>query len=149
MPESAVPESPMPESAIPDGQTPAPSPGEAAAEATALDRRIYEEFAVLPDFIELRRRYRSFAFPATIAFMAWYITYVICNNWARDFMDTQVIGNFNVAIVFGLLQFVSTFVIAFLYARHANRLQDPLADKLRDEFDVATHRTKLNRETGR
>ena len=41
--------------------------------------------------------------------MVWYITYIICNNWARDFMDTQVVGNINVALVFGLLQFVSTF----------------------------------------
>ena len=35
------------------------------------------------DFVELRRRYLSFAFPATIAFMAWYILYIVCNNWAR------------------------------------------------------------------
>ena len=57
--------------------------------------------------------------------MAWYITYVICNNWARDFMNTQVFGNINVALIFGLLQFVSTFVIAWLYARYCDEEARP------------------------
>ena len=100
----------------------------------------YLEISEQQDFVELRRRYKRFAFPATAAFMLWYITYVVCNNWARDFMDTQVVGNINVALVFGLLQFVSTFTIAYFYARHARKSLDPLASRLRDEFD---------RETGR
>jgi uncharacterized membrane protein (DUF485 family) len=115
----------------------------------AREREIYDQFATRSDFLELRRRYRAFAFPATIAFMVWYVTYVICNNWARGFMDTQVIGHINVAVVFGLLQFLSTFAIAFFYSRHANRVLDPLAAQLHDEFDVQTNRTKLDRETGR
>jgi uncharacterized membrane protein (DUF485 family) len=98
----------------------------------------YTRLAADPDFVELRRRYRRFAFPATIAFMLWYITYVVCNNWARDFMSTPVVGNINVALVFGLLQFVSTFVIAFLYARHADRTLDPLSGRLREDFERST-----------
>ena len=108
------------------------------SEADRLPRRdheLYNRIAQESDFVELRRRFRNFTFPATIAFMAWYILYVICNNWARDFMDTQVIGNINVAMIFGLLQFVSTFTIAYLYARHANKSLDPLSAKLRDEFE--------------
>ena len=100
----------------------------------------YARIATEPDFLELRRRYRRFAFPATIAFMLWYITYVVCNNWARDFMDTPVVGHVNVAVVFGLLQFASTFVIAFLYARHADRALDPLATRLREGFEQETER---------
>ena len=57
--------------------------------------------------------------------MVWYITYVVCNNWARDFMNTPVYGNINVALVFGLLQFVSTFLIAWLYSRHAREEPRP------------------------
>ena len=91
--------------------------------------------ATEPDFVELKRRYTRFAFPATIAFMAWYITYVVANNWARGFMDTPVIGNVNVAVVFGLLQFLSTFAIAYLYSRHATKALDPLATRLRDRFE--------------
>ena len=104
------------------------------------DHEVYNTIAQQGDFMELRRRYLNFAFPATIAFMAWYVLYIICNNWAREFMNLKVIGNINVALVFGLLQFVSTFAIAYFYARHAGKSLDPLSAKLRDEFD---------RETGR
>ena len=78
---------------------------------------------------------RASPFPPRSRFMVWYLTYIICNNWARDFMDTIVFGNINVALVFGLLQFVSTFAIAYFYARHANKSLDPLATELRDEFE--------------
>ncbi len=104
------------------------------------EHEVYERIASESDFAELRRRYRRFAFPATVAFMVWYITYIVCNNWARDFMDTQVVGNINVALVFGLLQFVSTFLIAFLYARYSTKNLDPLATKLQDEFESETGR---------
>ena len=106
-----------------------------ADRARANEHAVYERIAGEGDFAELRRRYRRVAFPATIAFMVWYITYVVCNLWARDFMDTQVVGNVNVALVFGLLQFASTFIIAYLYARYSTKNLDPLADKLRDEFE--------------
>ena len=48
---------------------------------------------------------------------------------------TKVCGNINVGLIFGLLQFVSTFVITMLYVRYANRKLDPLAEKLRDELE--------------
>ena len=102
------------------------------------DDQTYLQIHQQQDFIELRRRYKRFAFPATAAFMLWYITYVICNNWARDFMDTQVVGYINVALVFGLLQFVSTFWIAWAYSRHADKKLDPIADKLRHEVEEKT-----------
>ena len=122
-----------------DRTTPIYESGE-ADRLPARDHELYNRIGRESDFAELRRRYRSFAFPATIGFMVWYVTYVICNNWARDFMATKVFGHINVALIFGLLQFVSTFVIAYLYARHANKSLDPLATQLREEFD---------RETGR
>ncbi len=108
----------------------------ASDESAAVSRNhdIYSEMAARSDFVELRRRYRNFAFPATIAFMVWYITYVICNNWARDFMNIKVFDNINIAVLFGLLQFVSTFGIAFFYSRHATKALDPLATKLQDDF---------------
>ena len=101
----------------------------------AHNHEVYNTIARESDFVELRRRYLSFTVPATISFMTWYILYIICNNWARDFMDTKVVGNINIGLVWGLLQFVSTFTIAYFYARHARKSLDPLASKLRDEFD--------------
>jgi uncharacterized membrane protein (DUF485 family) len=98
---------------------------------------IYDELHATPEFRELRRRYRRFAFPFTAAFLAWYLLYVVMCNWAHDFMSKQVVGNINVALVFGLLQFVTTFGIAILYSRHAARSLDPLARELEARYDKA------------
>jgi uncharacterized membrane protein (DUF485 family) len=97
---------------------------------------IYDSMHESADFIELRRRYRSFVIPATIAFLSWYLLYVVMSNWAADFMSKSVIGNVHVGLVFGVLQFVSTFVLAYLYSRFANAKLDPLARKLNDEYNA-------------
>ena len=97
--------------------------------------RVYEELHATPEFAQLRQKYRSFAIPWTIAFLAWYLLYVVMSNWATGFMDTKLFGNVNVALVFGLLQFLSTFVIAYLYAKYANRNLDPLARDLEKRYN--------------
>ena len=96
---------------------------------------LYRELAASDDFQELRRRYRAFVFPWTIAFLVWYLAFVALSNWAPDFMGTEVFGNVNVGLVMGLLQFVSTFGIAYLYSKHAARQFDPLADAVNREFE--------------
>ena len=73
-------------------------------------------------------------FPATIAFLSWYLLYVVLSNWAHDFMSTKVVGNINIAIVFGILQFVTTFVLAWMYSRFSIAKLDPLARKLDEEY---------------
>jgi uncharacterized membrane protein (DUF485 family) len=95
----------------------------------------YLEIANAPDFTNLRRTFRRFVFPATAAFLLWYALYVLCSAYARDFMDTKVVGHINVALIFGLLQFVSTFLIAWLYVRYMTRNVDPLADALRAKIE--------------
>jgi uncharacterized membrane protein (DUF485 family) len=84
-----------------------------------------------PEFAGLRKALRGFVFPMTAAFFLWYALYVLLSAYARDFMSIKLVGNINVALVFGLLQFVSTFVIAWLYSRYANRRLDPVADRIR------------------
>ena len=96
---------------------------------------VYDELHATPEFARLRSRYRGFVFPATVAFLAWYLLYVVMSNWATDFMDTKVVGNINVALVFGLLQFVTTFLIAWLYARYMNRDVDPIARDLEQRYN--------------
>ena len=91
---------------------------------------VYDELHASSEFIELRRRYRAFAFPATIAFLAWYLLYVVMSNWAHDFMSIKLVGHVNVALVFGLLQFLTTFAIAWLYAGYMARNVDPIARDL-------------------
>jgi uncharacterized membrane protein (DUF485 family) len=111
------------------------------AEPTAVKRQeAYADLARSDDFKELRRRYRAFAFPWTIAFLAWYLLFVICANWAPGLMNATLFGNINVALVFGLLQFVSTFVIAGLYGRHARSQLDPEAGRLAARYGKAVDR---------
>ena len=95
---------------------------------------VYDELHASPEVTELRRRYRGFAFPATVAFLAWYLTYVVLSMWAGGFMSKQVVGNVNVALVLGLLQFATTFVIAWLYSNYSTKRLDPLARELDERF---------------
>ena len=88
------------------------------------------------EFIALRTAFRRFVFPVTVAFLVWYGLYVIMSAYARGFMSHKLFGNINVALVFGLLQFVSTFVIAWAYTRYADRRMDPLADRLRADIEA-------------
>jgi len=87
------------------------------------------------EFQHLRRTLRRFVFPATAAFLAWYLLYVLLSAYARDLMGTEIAGNVNVAYVFGLLQFVSTFGLAWLYSRWADRHFDPPAEHLRERLE--------------
>jgi uncharacterized membrane protein (DUF485 family) len=95
----------------------------------------YSAIQSSPEFSALRRTLRGFVFPMTVAFFVWYALYVVLSAYARDFMGIKLFGNINVALVFGLLQFVTTFLIAWLYARFADRKLDPVADKIREGLE--------------
>ena len=95
----------------------------------------YRQAQDSPEFTELRRRFRSFAVPMTVAFLAWYLLYVLLSTYAPDFMATEVFGNVNLGLLLGLGQFVSTFVITHLYVTHANRRTDPIADDMRERLE--------------
>jgi uncharacterized membrane protein (DUF485 family) len=94
----------------------------------------YTRMEADPRFVDLRRRFRNFVFPMTVVFLAWYLLYVLLSAFGRGFMDTKVVGHLNVAFFFGLLQFLSTFAIAWAYSKFANSRIDPLATELHDEL---------------
>jgi uncharacterized membrane protein (DUF485 family) len=94
----------------------------------------YLEVQQSEEFGRLRHAVRSFVFPMTVAFFLWYVLYVILSAYARGFMSAKIVGNINVALVFGLLQFVSTFLIAWYYSRYAAQKIDPLADKIKGDL---------------
>lgn len=95
----------------------------------------YEQVQDSPEFQALRRRFRRFVFPMTAFFFLWYLTYVLLADYAHDFMSTQVWGTINVGLLMGLGQFVTTFAITMIYARWANKKQDPMADELRQRIE--------------
>lgn len=107
---------------------PPPRPHPAGADS-------YELIQASDEFQALRHSLRRFAFPVTALFLGWYMLYVVMSAYARDFMGTKVVGNINVAYIFGLLQFLSTFLIAFIYSRHAQKNLDPTADRIRDRIE--------------
>jgi uncharacterized membrane protein (DUF485 family) len=88
-----------------------------------------------PEFMDLKRRFRAFAFPMTFAFFAWYLLYVLLSTYAPDLMATEVFGNVNLGLLLGLAQFVTTFLITHLYVAHANKRTDPIADEMRERLE--------------
>ncbi|HLU72195.1 MAG TPA: DUF485 domain-containing protein [Nonomuraea sp.] len=99
------------------------------------DASVYEQVQESSEFQELKRRFRRWTFPMTVAFLVWYLLYVVLSGWARGFMGIKLLGDINVGLILGLLQFVSTFWIAYAYSRHAEKKLDPIADKLRNQVE--------------
>ncbi len=96
---------------------------------------VYDALHDSHEFTELRRLYRGFVFPATVAFLVWYLLFVVLSISGAGFMNHQVIGNINVALIFGLLQFVTTFALAYVYSRFSTARLDPLARSLDETYE--------------
>ncbi|MCY0939042.1 DUF485 domain-containing protein [Streptomyces sp. H34-S4] len=92
---------------------------------------IYLEVQRSAAFQEVRSRYRRFVVPATVGFFLWYVAYVIAATTAPAMMARPVFGSVNVALLAGLGQFLSTFVLTWAYARHARLRRDRAALDLR------------------
>ena len=107
-----------------------PDPGGAAA-AQQID---YEAFQARSDFQDYKHGFRRFVFPLTVAFMVWFLLYVVLAAYAHDFMAKPFLG-FNVGLWFGLSQFVTTFAITMWYVSFANRRLDPASERLRSELE--------------
>ncbi|MEI5099825.1 DUF485 domain-containing protein [Streptomyces sp. PmtG] len=132
---ASVPTTPAPrgDSVAPDAPPPQQGGPEPAPVTPSAEE--YAEVQQSPEFGELRTAYRSFAFPLTVAFIAWYLLYVLLSNYAGDFMGTKLFGNINVALVLGLAQFLTTFLIAWWYSRHAAAKLDPRAAAIKSRME--------------
>ncbi|MFE7759088.1 DUF485 domain-containing protein [Streptomyces sp. NPDC057418] len=124
---------PVPEWGEPDGTggtVPDTRPGPAARHShSAAD--IYLEVQRSAAFRDVRRRYRRFVVPAAAAFLLWYLAYVVAATTAPGLMARPVVGALNVAMIAGLGQFVTTFLLTWAYARHARLHRDRAALELR------------------
>ncbi|MFE9766229.1 DUF485 domain-containing protein [Streptomyces sp. NPDC005808] len=113
--------------------TDTPPPSKAQPELPSTEK--FVETQESAEFGELRRSYRSFAFPLTIGFIAWYLLYVLLSSYAGDFMGTKLFGNINVALVLGLAQFITTFLIAWWYSRFATVNLDPKGEAIKSRLE--------------
>ena len=103
--------------------------------AAAPDEARYVEMQQTPEFQDLRRRYRGWVLPVAAGSLVWYFAYVLLAAYAPDFMGIKLLGNINLGIVLGLLQFVSTFAITALYVRHADTVLDPASAAIKRQFE--------------
>ncbi|MEV7556046.1 DUF485 domain-containing protein [Streptomyces sp. NPDC089795] len=108
---------------------PTPVPGGGRPAPGASD--IYLEVQRSAAFQEVRTRYRRFVVPATAGFFLWYVAYVVAATTAPGLMARPVVGAVNVAMLAGLGQFLSTFLLTWAYARHARLRRDRAALDLR------------------
>lgn len=92
---------------------------------------VWEATQASSKFQKLKKSYRGFAFPLTIAFLVWYFLYVILTAFAREWVSTPVFGNVNIALILGVLQFISTFLIAWLYERHSSHKLDAPSEEIK------------------
>ncbi len=115
--------------------TDAPPPSKGGTDPALPSTEAFREVQESAEFGELRRSHRSFAFPLTIGFIAWYLLYVLLSNYAGGFMGHKLFGNINVAFVFGLAQFLTTFLIAWWYSKHAAAKLDPKAEAIKSRME--------------
>lgn len=107
-----------------------------ADERRLLTPQEYEDVQQSADFAELRRRFRAFSIPMTVAFIVWYFAYVLMSAFASDIMSIKLLGAINLGLAWGLAQFATTFLLTWLYIRRANRKIDPIASRLRDDLEA-------------
>lgn len=121
-----------PPTSVPPDAVPPTGPPHAASGPTA------EQFLAVQqseEFGQLRRNFRGFAIPMTIAFLVWYLVYVLLSTYAEGFMSIHLFGNLTLGIILGFSQFLMTFLITWLYIRHANKNLDPISSKIRIELE--------------
>ncbi|REK86066.1 DUF485 domain-containing protein [Streptomyces inhibens] len=119
-------------------QAPLPEPVPAAEPQPTPYGEVYLAVQRSAAFQEVRRRYRRFVVPATAAFLAWYLAYVTAAIAAPGLMAHRVAGALNVAMLAGLGQFATTFLLTWAYARHARLRRDRAALDLRWETQELT-----------
>lgn len=106
-------------------------------DAGAQDSIDYVAFENSERFINLQRRRRRFVVPLVVFFLVWYFGYVLAAAYLPEVMAQPIWGSFNLGLLLGLGQFVTTFAITIWYVAFSNRTLDPLGAELRAELESA------------
>jgi uncharacterized membrane protein (DUF485 family) len=127
--------------------TGAPAPAVPAARSEHEGRiggaaDVYLEVQRSAAFQDVRGRYRRFVIPAVAVFFPWYVGYVVTATTAPGFMARPVVGVVNVGLLAGLGQFLTTFLFAWAYARHARLRRDRAALDLRWDTQELTRNVR-------
>lgn len=114
------------------------------AEPTAED---FMAAQASPQFQSLCSTHRRFVFPMTVFFLVWFFLYVLLSIYAPSFMGREVLGNVNLGVILGLLQFVTTFGITAAYVVFANKNLDSQAQDIRADLEAGDFASR-SRSTG-
>lgn len=87
------------------------------------------------EYRELRTGFTHFAFPMVGTFIGLYFVFVLAAVYAPSMMSHRVFGNVTVGLLFGLLNFVTTYCVTWAYVRHANKNLDPRMTALRTRLE--------------
>jgi uncharacterized membrane protein (DUF485 family) len=101
---------------------------------TPVDEQVrgidWEAIEASPEFQELVHRRRSFVLPATFFFLAYYMAFILLAGYAEDFMGSSVYEGLTVGYCLALTQFVMVLTLGIMYLRRADRVYDPLAQRV-------------------
>lgn len=81
--------------------------------------------------LRLRAARRAPVFTAAATLVVLYVSEILLANEAGGFMSIRLAGPLNVGLALSLLQCVTAATAIGWYARHARRVLDPEADRVR------------------
>jgi uncharacterized membrane protein (DUF485 family) len=90
-----------------------------------------------PEFQELHRKKMGFLWGLMIFSMIYYFLLPIGAAYFQDLFKVKVWGPVNVGILFALSEFVVAWTLAWVYARRANTVFDPMAAAIVREAEKA------------
>ena len=88
------------------------------------------EMSKSEEFADLKTRFRGFTFPAL-----WFFAFLVVATFFPEAMAIEVGGGFNIGLVLGILQFVTTFVITWMYVKFANKNLEPRQAAIREKME--------------
>lgn len=101
------------------------------------DKTEWDTIANSPELKDLMATKKDFIVPAFVFFIVYYFLLPILVGYAPNFMATKVIGVVNLAYLFALSQFFTTW-IAWLYVKAASDF-DRLAKDIIEKAEAKTN----------
>lgn len=96
----------------------------------------WDALAADPEFRALMRGRKRFVVPATIVFLAYYLSLPILVGFYPSLMSRPVWGPLTLAYVFALSQFAMAWVLLALYLRRARKFDLRAASLVKHEREA-------------
>ncbi|WP_225990231.1 DUF485 domain-containing protein [Corynebacterium sp. 11A] len=93
------------------------------------------ETAHTEDFTHLRSTFRGFVFPVFVAFITWYLLYIVTATFLVDVVTIKVFGYINLGMVLGIAQFLTAGIVTWAYLRFADNTLDPASALIREQMN--------------